>query len=112
MSSSKWTSQGLLSTLYGLWSLSSRTDSTKVLGDKAFNIAPKLQSMVDSKVVFLQWFTNFFIKKIATQGSRIVYEEATKTSKNKQKKQHKVIIRKIKKREVYLSFEDNICWAA
>ena len=87
MSSSKWTSQGLLSTLYGLWSLSSRTDSTKVLGDKAFNIAPKLQSMVDSKVVFLQWFPNFFIKKSATHtGSRIVYEEATKTSKNKQKK--------------------------
>ena len=28
--------------------LSSRTDSTKVLGDKAFNIAQKLQSMMDS----------------------------------------------------------------
>ena len=41
-------------------SLSSRKDSTKVLGDKAFNIAQKLQSMVDSKVVFLQWFANFF----------------------------------------------------
>ena len=84
-------------------SSSSRTNSTKVLGDKAFNIVQKLQSMVESKVVFFQWFTNFFIKKSATHtGSRIVYEEATKASKNKQKKnQHKVIIRKIKKREVY-----------
>ena len=97
-------------------SSSSRTNSTKVLGDKAFNIVQKLQSMVESKVVFFQWFTNFFIRKSATHtGSRIVYEKATKTSKNKQKKkqqQHKVIIKKIKKRKVYLCFEENICWAA
>ena len=92
---SRWVHQNELAKTYSqlymayeeFKSLSSRTDSTKVLGDKAFNIAQKLQSMVDSKVVFLQWFTNFFLKISATYtGSRIVYEEATKASKNKQKK--------------------------
>ena len=60
-------------------SLSSRTASDEILGNKAFNIA---RSMVDSEVVFLQWFTSFLIKKSVTHtGTRIVCEEVPENQK-------------------------------
>ena len=43
--------------------LNKSTASDKALRDKAFNIA-KIQKMMVIKMILLQWFMNFLIKKV------------------------------------------------
>ena len=80
-----------------------RTQSDKVLKDKAFKIAsdPKYDG-------YQRGFTSFFDKKSAclskSSGSGIVNEPNYQLANEL----HKPIIRKFKKRKVYSSFRDNI----
>ena len=82
--------------------LARRTASDKVLGDKAFKIAknPKYdgyQRRLASMVY------KFFDKKSSGSGNT-----AIKTNYQLANELHKLIIRKFKKRKVYLLFRDNV----
>ena len=82
--------------------LTERTQSDKVLGDKAFKIAsdPKYDGYQRGLASMIY---KFFDKK--SSGSGIMepnYQLADEI--------HKLIIRKVKKRKVYSSFRDNIWW--
>ena len=79
-----------------------RTQSDKVLRDKAFNIAknPKYNGYQRGLASMVY---NFFDKKSA-KGSGISNKENSKLGNEL----HKPIIRKFKKRKVYSSFKDNI----
>ena len=86
---------------YGkLKDLTKRTQSDKVLREKAFKIAsdPKIVIKEDQ----LQWFTSFFDKK--SSGSDV----ATEPNYQLANELHRQIIRKFKRRKVYSSFRDNI----
>ena len=85
--------------------LGKRTDSNKVLRDKAFNIAknPKYDGYQKGLASMVY---KFFDKKSAGSG--------VNTNVNNEKlaeELHKPIIRKFKKRAVYSEFKDNI-WGA
>ena len=94
----------MFSTGYGLWQrkdLIKRTQSDKVLKNKTFKISsdPKYdgyQRRLASMVY------KFFDKK--SKGSGIINEPNYQLANEL----HKPIIRKFKKRKVYLSFRDNI----
>ena len=85
--------------------LNRRRAAEEVLCDKAFNIAKN--PTYDRNVKLLQWFINFYIKKIPggrSKNENIFNEELTKELR-------KQIIRKLDRRKVYSSFIDNI-WGA
>ena len=73
-----------------------RTQSDKVLRDKAFKIAID-PNMLVIKEDQLQWFTSYLIKK--SSGSGVATEP---------NELHRQIIRKIERQNVYSSFRDNI----
>ena len=73
-----------------------RTQSDKVLRDKAFKIASD-PNMLVIKEDQLQWFTSYLIKK--SSGSGVATEP---------NELHRQIIRKIERQNVYSSFRDNI----
>ena len=73
-----------------------RTQSDKVLRDKAFKIASD-PNMLVIKEDQLQWFTSYLIKK--SSGSGVATEPS---------ELHRQIIRKIERQNVYSSFRDNI----
>ena len=52
--------------------LTRRTDSDKILRDKAFNIA-KNRNMVDIKWVLLQWFINVLIETLQVEQLKMKY---------------------------------------
>ena len=87
-----------------------KTQSDKILRDKAFNIAknPKYDGYQRGLVSMIY---KFFDKK--SRGSGINKENKENFFKNSKlaNKLHKPVIRKFKKRKVYSSFKDNI-WDA
>ena len=52
--------------------LTRRTDSDKILRDKAFNIA-KNRNMMDIKWVLLQWFINVLIETLQVEQLKMKY---------------------------------------
>ena len=52
--------------------LTRRTDSDKILCDKAFNIA-KNRNMMDIKWVLLQWFINVLIETLQVEQLKMKY---------------------------------------
>ena len=73
--------------------LAKRTQSDKVLTDKAFQIAEKKQNMMDIKGDYLRWFASFLIKDLWSLIKKDL---------------HKPIVRKCVKRNIYSSIKDNI----
>ena len=102
----------MFSTSYDLWQIKNntikRTQSDKVLKDKAFKIAsdPKYDGYQKGLASMVY---KFFGKKSTTlnkySGSNIVNEPNYQLGNEL----HKPIIGKFKKRRVYSSFRDNIC---
>ena len=85
--------------------LAKRTQSEKVLSDKAFKIAsdPKKKKKSDGYQIGLaSMICKFFDKK--SSGSGVANEPNYQLANEL----HKQIIRKFKKRKVYASFRDNI----
>ena len=87
--------------------LGKRTDSNKVLRDKAFNIAknPKYDGYQRG---FASMVYKFFDKKFPGSG---VNTDANKSAFNNERlaeELHKPIIKKFKKRSIYSGFRDNI----
>ena len=87
--------------------LARRTDSDKVLRDKAFNIAknPKYDGYQGGLASIVY---KFFDKKSAGSG---IVNNNNKQNIQLAKEFHKPIIRKFKKRTIYSRFKNNI-WGA
>ena len=94
--------------------LGRRTDSDKILRDKAFNIAknPKYDGYQRGLASMFYYFfdkksTSLTNKSVSGSGVNIPLEFNEQLAKEL----HKPIIRKFKKRKVYSGFKDNI-WGA
>ena len=81
--------------------LVTRTQSDKLLRDKAFKITSD-PNMMDIKEDQRQWFTSFFDKK--SSGSGVAAESNYQLTNEF----HRQITRKFQRRKFYLSFRDNI----
>ena len=94
--------------------LAKRTAADKVLRDKAFNIAKDPKHDGYQKILASMVY-KFFDKKTAGSGVATLANKSAIQSipQNEQlaEELHKLIIKKFKKRKVYLAFNDNI-WAA
>ena len=86
-----------------------RTQSDKVLKDKAFKIAsdPKYDGYQRGLASMVY---NFFDKKYSASGvaTSLANKSATESDYQLADELHTQIIRKFKRRKVYLSFRDNI----
>ena len=71
--------------------------------------------MMDIKVDLFQWFMHFIKKSVLVVPLHGVYKSVIKSkiilNQKLAKELHETIIRKVEKRKVYSSFEDNI-WGA
>ena len=91
----------MFSTWYGLWNLIKRTQSDKVLKDKALKIANNPNYDGYQRGLALMVY-KLFDKK--SRGSGIINEPNYQLANEF----HKPIIRRFKKRKVYSSYRDNI----
>ena len=83
-----------------------RTQSDKVLRDKAFKIASDTKYDGYQRGLTSMVY-KFFDKK--SSGSGIVTKSATEPNYQPANELHRQITRKCKRRKVYSSFKDNIC---